>query len=122
LRAGVGAVFLLFGIGKFLGDGWADTMRSMEFFKTLPWSVDVSISISGFLEIATGAGLVLGAWTSFWALAAAAQLIAILWLLAGLGIHEWRDIGLLAACLALFFRQEDFFSFDSLRRRVREEL
>ncbi len=121
LRVGLGVVFLLFGIGKFRGDGWADTMRSMDFFKALPWSIDASISMSGFLEVATGAGLVLGAWTSFWALAAAAQLITILWLLVGLGIYEWRDIGLLAACLALFFCPEDFFSLDFLRRRGRRE-
>lgn len=102
LRCGLGLVFLIFGAGKFRGDEWADTMRSMEFFSYLPWSVDASIVAVGAIEVLTGIALIAGRYTRFFAGLAAAQLSAILILLYCYGIREVRDIGLLAMAWALF--------------------
>ena len=103
LRTGLGLVFLIFGIGKFRSDEWADTMRSMEFFARLPWKVDVSIILAGISETITGLGLLSGRFVRFFAGLAALQLVVILILLYFSGIREIRDIGLLAMALALIF-------------------
>jgi len=96
-------VFLIFGIGKFRGDEWADTMRSMEFFARLPWKVEVSIILAGISETIVGLGLLSGRFVRIFAGLAALQLIAILILLYFSGIYEVRDIGLLFMALALIF-------------------
>lgn len=106
LRCGLGIVFLIFGVGKFRGDEWADTMRSMEFFSYLPWPVDASIISVGAFETLTGMALISGRYTRFFAGLAAAQLLAILILLYCYGIREVRDIGLLAMALALVLGEQ----------------
>lgn len=113
LRVGLGCVFLIFGIGKFRGDEWADTMRSMGLFSHLPWNVDTSIILSGTVEFVTGFALILGLFVRFFSLAACFQLSAILILLSVYGIKETRDFGLLAMAIALFLSYEDFFSLGS---------
>ncbi|MFC1703340.1 DoxX family protein [Candidatus Omnitrophota bacterium] len=96
LRTGLGAVFLVFGIGKFQHDYWARTIESMDFFQQLPWGVEYSVLAVGVLEVLTGTCLILGLFTRIIALIAAAQLFMILYLLQ---FQEIRDIGLLAAAL-----------------------
>ncbi len=98
LRSSLGFVFLYFGIGKFSGDLWAQTMASMEFFRGLPWSVAVSVKSVGALEVLTGSFLILGVWTRAAALIAAVQLSGILILL---DFQEVRDIGLLGMSMYL---------------------
>ena len=107
LRVGLGIVFLVFGIGKFRGDEWVDTMRAMEFFAHLPWNVDISIFLVGILEVVTALALVLGLSIRFFSLLAALELASILALLYFYGIREVRDIGLLASALALFFGSQN---------------
>lgn len=77
IRVSLGLVFLLFGIGKLRGDVWAQTIRSMDFFLKLPWSVETSVMLIGSIEIVTGAALILGLCTRFFAACAAAQLLGI---------------------------------------------
>ena len=96
LRVTLGVVFLIFGIGKFQGDVWAETIKNMNFFLNLPWSTALSVLMIGYLEVITGTFLILGVFTRFFALLAALQLIAILILLK---FSEIRDIGLLGAAL-----------------------
>ena len=113
LRVGLGCVFLFFGIGKFRGDEWADTMRSMGIFSHLPWNVDTSIILSGLVEVVTGLALILGLFVRFFSLAACFQLSAILVVLSVYGIKETRDFGLLAMAIALSLSYEDFLSLGS---------
>ena len=105
LRLGLGIVFLFFGIGKFRGDEWADTMRSMGFFSHLPWKTDISIVLVGTIEAVTGIALISGVLLRFFSLLASLQLLFILILLHFYGIREVRDVGLLAAAIALFLQK-----------------
>ncbi|MDD4956471.1 MAG: DoxX family protein [Candidatus Omnitrophica bacterium] len=100
LRISLGVVFLVFGIGKFQDDHWARTIRTMEPFISMPWDVSVSVLVIGFMELITGAALILGTLTRLFAVLAGLQLVAILILL---GFQETRDIGLLGAAFYLAF-------------------
>lgn len=117
LRLGLGIVFLAFGIGKFKGDEWVDTMRSMGIFSYLPWSVDTSVILAGILELLVGLGLVLGLFTRFFSLLASLEMVSILILLFIYGIHEIRDIGLLAGTVCLIFNDADFISLDHFLKK-----
>ncbi|MGE5280415.1 MAG: DoxX family protein [Deltaproteobacteria bacterium] len=97
-RVSLGVVFLIFGIGKFRDDLWAQTIRSMDFFGHLPWPVQVSVVAIGILETVTGALLVLGCLTRVAAGLAAMELCGILFLL---NFQEVRDIGLLGMAVYL---------------------
>jgi len=116
IRVSLGLVFLMFGIGKLRGDIWAQTIRSMDFFLKLPWSVETSVMLIGALEILTGAALLLGLCTRFFAACAAAQLTGILVLLK---FEEIRDIGLLGMALFIAMVPDNSFGIDLLRRRNR---
>lgn len=104
LRMGLGVVFLLFGIGKFRNDVWAQTIRHMDFFAKLPWQPNISLALIGILEIMTGLCLIIGLFTRIFALLAALQLAGILILL---NFQETRDIGLLAAAIFLMLAKND---------------
>jgi uncharacterized membrane protein YphA (DoxX/SURF4 family) len=106
MRVGLGIVFLLFGIGKFRNDIWAETIRAMDFFTRLPWNINVSIILIGIIEILTGIALIIGLFTRFFAAIAAVQLIGILFLLK---FEEIRDIGLLAMAIYIAVIKEDSF-------------
>jgi uncharacterized membrane protein YphA (DoxX/SURF4 family) len=115
MRVSLGVVFLLFGIGKFRNDLWAETIRTMDFFTKLPWSVNISVVLVGIMEILTGGALIIGIFTRFFAAAAAFQLIAILILLR---FEEIRDIGLLGMAICMAIVKEDSFGVDwSLKKR-----
>jgi uncharacterized membrane protein YphA (DoxX/SURF4 family) len=111
LRVSLGVVFLLFGIGKFQNDIWAQTIKSMEFFMKFPWDVNISVILIGTMETLTGLALILGLFTRFFAGLAALQLISILILLK---FEETRDIGLLGAAIYTMVGSNDFFSLDGL--------
>jgi uncharacterized membrane protein YphA (DoxX/SURF4 family) len=111
LRGSLGVVFLLFGIGKLNNDLWAQTMRSMDSFKGLPWDIQASIIIVGVIEIITGAFLILGFYTRYIAGVAAVLLIAIVWLLQ---FQELRDWGLLGIALYLTLIKEQTWGIDWL--------
>jgi uncharacterized membrane protein YphA (DoxX/SURF4 family) len=98
LRITLAAVFLIFGIGKFRNDIWAQTIRQMGFFRALPWDTGISVFFIGLIETITGLALLAGIFTRFFAAVAAAQLAGILVLL---NFQETRDIGLLGAAIYL---------------------
>ena len=102
---------MIFGIGKFTNDGWAQTIRSMDFFLKLPWDVNFSVFLIGIMEVSTGTALIVGLFTRFFALLAALQLCAILILLR---FEEVRDIGLLGAAIFIAVVPDDFFSLEKI--------
>jgi uncharacterized membrane protein YphA (DoxX/SURF4 family) len=114
IRVTLGIVFLLFGIGKFRNDIWAETMRTMDFFIRLPWNVNISVALVGITEILTGLALIIGLFTRFFAAVAAAQLIGILILLK---FQETRDIGLLGMAIYITMVNEDYLAIDRLWRK-----
>ncbi|MDD5236389.1 MAG: DoxX family protein [Candidatus Omnitrophica bacterium] len=118
LRLGLGVVFLLFGVGKFRNDIWAQTIRTMDFFLKLPWDVNLSVLLIGSIETATGIALISGLFTRFFALAAAVQLAGILVLLK---FQEFRDIGLLAAAIYLAMVRPESFGIDYLWKKRRDK-
>lgn len=113
MRVSLGIVFLIFGIGKFQNDIWAQTMRNMTFFESLPWSTSVSVIGVGILELFVAAGLILGLYTRLFSGLAALQLIAILVLLK---FQQLRDIGLLGMAVYLTFAGHDYLGIGQLLR------
>ena len=109
LRVSLGVVFLLFGIGKFRGDIWAQTMRSMDFFQRLPWNVDTSIMLTGTIEVIIGICLIIGFLSRYAAVAAVLMLISIIWLLQ---FQEIRDFGLLGVAVCLMITSELSWGMD----------
>lgn len=114
MRISLGAVFLIFGIGKFKNDIWVETIKSMDFFLKLPWNVNISIIAIGLMEVVIGIALIIGLFTRFFAAVAAAQLIGILFLLK---FEETRDIGLLGMAIYLAIADNGSFSIDWLWRK-----
>ncbi len=114
LRLSLGLVFLIFGIGKFRNDVWAQTIRSMDFFLSLPWDVGVSVFLIGLTETITGLALITGFFTRFFAVIAALELSAILVLL---NFQENRDIALLGSAIYIAIVNERFFSVSSLWKK-----
>ncbi len=114
MRVSLGLVFLIFGIGKFKNDLWAETIRTMDFFTRLPWDVNIPVALIGIAEMLTGAALIIGLFTRFFAAIAAAQLIGILILLK---FQETRDIGLLGMAIYMAIVSNDFFAIDWLWRK-----
>ena len=60
MRVTLWIVFLIFGIGKFKNDIWAETIRTMDLFIRLPCNVNISVALVGITEILTGAALIIG--------------------------------------------------------------
>lgn len=114
LRISLGVVFIIFGIGKFTNDFWAETMRNIPLLQMMPISMDALVIIDGTLEILTGLLLVLGLFTRIVSLVASLQLMAVLFFLK---FQETRDIVLLAASLAIFLSGSKFLSIDNLRKK-----
>jgi uncharacterized membrane protein YphA (DoxX/SURF4 family) len=114
LRISLGVVFLIFGIGKFQNDIWAQTIRNMEFFHGLPWSLDVTVLMIGVVETITGAALIAGIFTRLFAAVAAAQLMGILILLK---FEETRDIGLLGAAIFLAIVTDETWGVGKIWKR-----
>lgn len=114
MRVSLGVVFLLFGIGKFRNDIWAETIKGMDFFLQLPWDVHISVFLIGIMEVLTGTALILGLFTRFFSAVAAVQLIAILILLK---FEEVRDIGLLGMALYLISVENESFGIDWLMQK-----
>jgi len=117
LRVSLGVVFLIFGIGKFQNDIWAQTIRNMTVFESLPWSVDLTVILIGIVEVITAAALILGVFTRWFAALAALQLAAILVLLK---FQQIRDIGLFGAALYLTLGGSDWCGAGHFLRK-REE-
>jgi uncharacterized membrane protein YphA (DoxX/SURF4 family) len=110
-------VFLIFGIGKFRNDIWAQTIRGMDIFQALPWDPNLSVAAIGVLEVAVAVGLILGLFTRVCAALAAVQLLGILILLE---FQQVRDIGLLAAAVQLALTGDDAPGLGRILRRGRK--
>lgn len=111
LRVSLGAVFFVFGVGKFQHDFWARSIEAMDFFQRLPIPVSVSVNIIGFIEVFTGIFLILGFKSRLIAALAAMELTGILILL---NFQEVRDIGLLGAAIFLSLSKDVPWSLDRL--------
>ncbi len=109
MRISLGAVFLIFGIGKFSNDIWAETIRTSGFFINLPWNIDISVMLIGIIETLTGIALIIGLLTRLFAVVSAVQLIGILILLK---FAETRDIGLLGMAAYIAIIDNDSFGID----------
>jgi len=114
IRISLGVVFLLFGIGKFKNDSWALTIKNMDFFLKLPWSVDISVFLIGLSETVTGLALIIGLFTRFFSVLAAMQLLVISVLLK---FEENRDIGLLGMSVYIAIVNGDSFGVDWFWKR-----
>lgn len=114
LRVSLGAVFLIFGIGKFQNDIWGQTIKSMDFFIKLPWSLELSVLLIGIAEAITGFALITGLFTRFFAGLAATQLIAILFLLK---FQEMRDIGLLGAAVYMLLTKDNSWNITAIFKK-----
>lgn len=114
LRVSLGIVFLIFGIGKFQDDIWAQTIKSMEIFQKLPWGVSVSVIIIGISEVVTGVFLILGIFTRIFSMIASLQLLTILMLLQ---FQEVRDIGLLGAAVYMALIKNESYGLNWLYKR-----
>ncbi|MCF7916774.1 MAG: DoxX family protein [Candidatus Omnitrophica bacterium] len=114
LRVSLGVVFLIFGIGKFQNDLWAQTIKSMEIFQNLPWEISISIFAIGILEVAIGLLLIVGLFTR---LAAGLAILSLLIILCLLSFQEIRDIGLLGAAVYLLIAKEKVWGIDWLIRK-----
>lgn len=119
IRISLGIVFLVFGIGKFKNDIWAETIKTMDFFLRLPWDVNISVVLIGVTEILTGIALIVGLFTRFFATLATAQLIGILILLK---FQETRDIGLLGMAIYIAIADNDSFGVDNLWKKHKESV
>ncbi|MCK5215992.1 MAG: DoxX family protein [Candidatus Omnitrophica bacterium] len=111
LRVGLGVVFLIFGIGKFQDDIWAQTIRSMEVFQGLPWDVGITVFLVGVSEVVAGTFLILGVFTRIFSAIASLQLLVILFLLQ---FQEIRDFGLLGAAIYMALVKDESFGFNRI--------
>ncbi len=118
MRILLGLVFLLFGIGKFQNDIWAQTIKTMAILQKLPWDINVSLFLIGTSEVLIGAALIGGIFTRLFAGLAALELIVILIFLK---FQEVRDIGLFGAALYMALAKVDSFNIIGLWKK-REEL
>lgn len=117
LRVSLGAVFLIFGMGKFDNDVWAKTIQNMAFFRSLPWDAHVSVILVGATEVATGVALILGFSTRFFACIASIMLLGIILLLQ---LQEIRDIGLLGAAFYLAMENDNSWGISRLLKKKKE--
>ncbi len=115
LRVSLGIVFLAFGIGKFQGDVWAQTIKGMEIFQHLPWSVDITVLMIAISEVITGTFLILGVFTRLISAIAAGQLFTILFLLQ---FQETRDIGLLGMAVYMALVKDESFGVMWIFHRI----
>jgi len=113
-RVGIAAVFLWFGIDKFVHPiewaGWVpDWMSAL-----IPMSLVSFMYIHGAIETLVGVLLLVGYQTRMAALLAVITLCGVILAMIGTGSTDvlLRDVGLLAASLSLLFTGSDCMSID----------
>lgn len=118
VRLGIAAVFLWFGIDKFIHPinwiGWVpDWMKAL-----IPVSMLTFMYFHGAVETLVGVLLVVGYKVRFAALVASITIVGVLLAMIGTGQAEMmlRDAGLLAASLSLFLTGCDCVSVDGFRK------
>ena len=113
-RLGIAAVFLWFGIDKFVNPdiwvGWVPDWMA----RLIPISLISFMYLQGIVEVVVGALLLLGFYTRLAAILAVINLLGVELALIGTGQADvmLRDAGLLAASMSLFFTGSDFISLD----------
>ena len=118
LRVSLGVVFVIFGLGKFQNDIWAQTIKAMDIFMKLPWNVNLSVFLIGTVETLTGVALIIGLFPRIFAAIAALQLTGILILLK---FGEVRDIGLLGMAIYMALSNNDSFSVCSFWKKRKDK-
>lgn len=119
LRVGIGSVFFLFGIDKFIHlQLW---MAYMPVWLTpyLPMSIEMFMYIQGVIEAVLGMFLIIGFWSRTSAFFCALLLAGIVFTL-GYNEIAIRDFGLLLGALALSLREQERWSIDALLKENRK--
>lgn len=116
LRLGLAFVFIMFGIDKFIvPQNWTGYVAPF-IENMLPFSLITFMYILGVIEIILGTLLLLGLFTQWTAVIITLMMLSIN-LTIGFNDVTIRDIGLMAASLALALRPSSPFSLDKLRKR-----
>lgn len=116
LRIGIGTVFLLFGVDKFLHMNVWSAYMPQWLPSLLPFSMEMFMYFQGTLEAILGLFLIIGFWSRTSAFICALILFGII---ASLGINEItiRDFGLLMGSLALSLREQGKWSVDAMMNK-----
>lgn len=116
LRCGIGLVFLLFGVDKFLHMNVWSAYMPQWLPPLLPFSMTTFLYFQGALEAVLGFFLIIGFWSRTSAFICVLILVGII---ASLGINEItiRDFGLLMGALALSFREQTKWSVDAVFKK-----
>lgn len=109
LRFGLAAVFLWFGVDKFIHpeywiNAWMPS-QAISIAETIGLTANNLATISGIFEVLVGISLLSNIFTKFFSLLAALFLALIFILFGTQGFNEilMRDIGLIGGLLAIFF-------------------
>lgn len=127
LRLGLAVVFLWSGVSKLASPEGAvgvctNRAEAIDVVSTLAWvpfDPEFIVIVQSVVELALGGLLLVGLWLPL------AALVSTLMFLAFFVIFDfnlvWKNVGLLAAALALFGSEADRFSLDSFlaRRRLK---
>ena len=123
LRLGLSAVFLVFGIDKFIDwtrwSGWIAPWMQPMIEAVMP--LQTFLILVGIVETITGLLLLFGLYWRFAAILAAIQLVGIS-ISVGLNEITLRDFGLLAGAVALALSKETRFALDNRRAEHRVRL
>ncbi len=118
-RIGIAAVFLWFGLDKFIHPvnwiGWVPPwMQAL-----IPMSLVGFMYIQGVIETVAGVMLLVGYKVRLASFVAVVTLLGVELAMVGTGQAEMmlRDAGLLAASLSLFFTGSDCLSIDCLKKK-----
>lgn len=116
LRCGIGLVFLLFGVDKFLHMNVWSAYMPQWLPPLLPFSITTFLYFQGGLEAVLGFFLIIGFWSRTSAFLCA---LIIMGIIASLGINEItiRDFGLLMGALALSLREQGKWSVDAVFKK-----
>jgi len=114
IRAGLGTVWLLFGVDKFVNPlNW---MGYIPAWLPLPIAKEVFMGSLAVVETVVGAGLILGIFTRFFAGLAALMLLPIMY---SLGYNEIsiRDFALFCMSVAMFLRRSTPYAIENRWKR-----
>ncbi len=123
LRVGLGVVFLWSGLSKFGADSnplgiCTNRTEAIDFVSTLGWlpiNPELFVTVQSILEIVLGLMLIIGWWVEL-AASISVVLYAIFFIMFDFSLI-WKNVGLLAASLALLGLESDRWSLDAYWKR-----
>lgn len=115
LRVGIGTVFLLFGVDKFLHMNVWIAYMPQWLPSLLPFSIEIFMYFQGALEAILGLFLIIGFWSRTSAFLCALLLAGITFTL-GYNEIAIRDFGLLLGAVALSLREQTKWSVDAVMK------